>query len=84
MLFIVIASEIEHVWCGSRNKAMKGALSGCPNPLRQIIIKDQSHGLFIGRAKTTFVITTNRALTLVEALTVYARRWRIENKESVT
>jgi transposase len=49
-------------------------LSGCPNPLRQIIIKDH------GRAKPTFVITNNRDLTLEEVLTVYARRWRIENK----
>lgn len=51
-------------------------LSGCPKPLRQIIIKDH------GRAQPTFVITNNRDLTLVEVLTVYARRWRIENKLS--
>lgn len=50
------------------------ALRGCPKPLRQIIMKDH------GRAEPTYVITNNRALTLPEVLTVYARRWRIENK----
>ena len=28
----------------------------------------------------TYVITNNRLLTLSEVLTIYARRWRIENK----
>jgi len=50
------------------------SLKGCPNPFRQIVMKDH------GRAKPTYVITNNRLLTLTEALTVYARRWRIENK----
>lgn len=42
--------------------------------LRQIIMKDH------GRASPTDVITNNRQMNLVEVLTVYARRWRIENK----
>ncbi len=49
-------------------------LKGCPKPLRQIIMKDH------GRAEPTFVLTNNRAMELVEILSVYARRWRIENK----
>jgi IS4 transposase len=49
-------------------------LKGCPNPLRQIIMKDH------GRAEPTYVITNNRELSLVEILLIYARRWRIENK----
>jgi len=49
-------------------------LKGCPNPFRQIIMKDH------GRAEPTYVITNNRDMELVEILTVYARRWRIENK----
>lgn len=48
-------------------------LSGCPNPLRQIIMKDH------GRAEPTYVVTNNRDLALKEVLMVYARRWRIEN-----
>lgn len=52
----------------------EATLKGCPNPFRQIVIKDH------GRAKPTYVITNNRELTLSEVLTVYARRWRIENK----
>lgn len=50
------------------------ALKGCPNPLRQIIMKDH------GRAEPTYVVTNNRALPLTDVLAVYARRWRIENK----
>lgn len=49
-------------------------LKGCPNPLRQIVMKEH------GRVKPTYVITNNRVLTLTEVLTIYARRWRIENK----
>ena len=49
-------------------------LGGCPKPLRQIIMKDH------GRAEPTYVITNNREMELVDVLTVYARRWRIENK----
>jgi len=50
------------------------SLKGCPNPFRQIVMKEH------GREKPTYVITNNRNLTLIEVLTVYARRWRIENK----
>ena len=49
-------------------------LKGCPVPLRQIILKDH------GRAESTYVVTNNRDLLLIDILTVYARRWRIENK----
>lgn len=49
-------------------------LTGCPKPLRQIIMKDH------GRAEPTYVITNNRELPLVEVLIIYARRWRVENK----
>ena len=49
-------------------------LQGCPQPLRQIIMKDH------GRAEPTFVITNNRDMKLIEILMVYAHRWRIENK----
>lgn len=49
-------------------------LKGCPNPFRQIIMKDH------GRAEPTYVITNNRDMELIEILMVYARRWRIENK----
>ena len=48
-------------------------LKGCVKPLRQIIMKDH------GRAQPTYVVTNNRELNLDEILTVYARRWRIEN-----
>ena len=49
-------------------------LTGCPKPLRQIIIKDH------GRIEPTYVVTNNRELELTDVLAVYARRWRIENK----
>lgn len=49
-------------------------LKGCPQPFRQIIMKDH------GRAEPTYVITNNRDLPLIEILMIYARRWRIENK----
>lgn len=48
--------------------------NGCKTNLRQIIIKDH------GRAEPTFVVTNNRELPLKDVLTVYAKRWRIENK----
>ncbi len=48
-------------------------IKGYETPLRQIIMKDH------GRANPTYVITKNRDLSLVEVLTVYTRRWRIEN-----
>jgi len=41
--------------------------------VREIIIKDH------GRKKPTFLITNNHDLTLPDAVTLYARRWRIEN-----
>ena len=49
-------------------------LTGCPKPLRQIIIKDH------GRIEPTYVVTNNRTLELTDVLAIYARRWRIENK----
>jgi len=49
-------------------------LKGCSRPFRQIVMKDH------GRSEPTYVITNNREMELVEILTVYARRWRIENK----
>ncbi|MFH1616452.1 MAG: transposase [Planctomycetota bacterium] len=49
-------------------------LKGCEKPFRQIIMKDH------GRAEPTYVITNNRELLLETVLTIYARRWRIENK----
>ena len=51
-------------------------LKGCKAPLRQITIKDH------GRIKPTFVITNDREITLEKCLTVYAKRWHIENKFS--
>lgn len=47
---------------------------GCKTNLRQIIIKGH------GRAEPTFVITNNHELPLKDVLTVYAKRWHIENK----
>jgi transposase len=49
-------------------------LRGSDRTLRHIVMKDH------GRAKPTYVITNNREMSLVSVLTVYARRWRIENK----
>ena len=49
-------------------------LKGCPNPIRQIVMKDH------GRAKPTYILTNNFELSIVDVLTIYARRWRIENK----
>ena len=42
--------------------------------LRQVIIKDH------GRAEPTFIITNNDELKIVDLLTIYAKRWHIENK----
>lgn len=50
------------------------ALKGWDRTLRHIVMKDH------GRAKPTYVVTNNREMSLVDVLTVYARRWRIENK----
>ena len=49
-------------------------LKGCARPLRQIVMKDH------GRAEPTYVITNNREIKRIDVLTIYARRWRIENK----
>ncbi len=49
-------------------------LKGYEKPFRQIIMKDH------GRAEPTYVITNNRQMPLETTLTIYARRWRIENK----
>lgn len=49
-------------------------LEKCKTKLRQIIIKNH------GRVEPTFVITNNFKLPLKEVLTVYAKRWHIENK----
>ena len=49
-------------------------LRGWDRTLRHIVMKDH------GRAKPTYVVTNNREMSLVDVLTVYARRWRIENK----
>jgi len=48
----------------------------CKNTFRQIAIKDH------GRIKPTFIITNNYELSLKKILTVYAQRWRVENKLS--
>ena len=52
------------------------SLANCKKPLRQIIIKDH------GRTKPTFVITNDWSLDVKQILTVYAKRWHIENKLS--
>lgn len=43
---------------------------------RQLIVKDH------GRSEPTFVISNNEKLKSVDLLTIYARRWHIENKLS--
>lgn len=43
-------------------------------PFTQYIIRDH------GRQKPTFIITNNDNLTTEETLTIYAKRWHIENK----
>lgn len=52
----------------------KVKLKGCSHFFRQIVVKDH------GRAKPTFIVTNNKALSLKEVLEVYAKRWRVENK----
>ena len=42
--------------------------------LRQLIVKDH------GRAEPTFVISNNEKMKTNEILTIYAKRWHIENK----
>lgn len=49
-------------------------LKDCKNEFRQIIVKDH------GRANPTFIISNNHNLKIAEVLTVYAKRWHIENK----
>ena len=49
-------------------------LKGCKNKFRRIIIKDH------GRERPTFIITNDYELDLKTIITVYAKRWRIENK----
>lgn len=43
---------------------------------RQIIVKDH------GRSEATFIITNRQDLKLADILTIYAKRWHIENKLS--
>ena len=52
----------------------KVKLHSCKNTFRQVIIKDH------GRQQPTFIITSNKDLSLSTILEVYAKRWRIENK----
>jgi transposase len=44
--------------------------------IRQLIVKDH------GRAEPTFIISNNEQLKTIEILTIYAKRWHIENKLS--
>lgn len=43
---------------------------------RQVIVKDH------GRAEPTFIISNNEKLKIADILTIYAKRWHIENKLS--
>ncbi|MEW6233814.1 MAG: transposase [Candidatus Omnitrophota bacterium] len=43
-------------------------------PFRQIIVKDH------GRSEPTFILTNRDQMKLVDILTIYAKRWHIENK----
>ena len=43
-------------------------------PLKQLIVKDH------GRVEPTFIITNNENMKNREILTIYAKRWHIENK----
>ena len=52
----------------------KMKLKGCKNEFRQIIVKDH------GRVNPTFIITNDPDIKIAEILTVYAKRWHIENK----
>lgn len=45
-------------------------------PFRQIIVKDH------GRSEPTFIISNNEKLKFADILTIYAKRWHIENKLS--
>lgn len=45
-------------------------------PFRQIIIKDH------GRSEPTFIITNQEHIKTADLLTIYAKRWHIENKLS--
>jgi transposase len=49
-------------------------LPKCTEPVKQIIVTDH------GRSQPTYVITNNRDLNLKDILTVYAKRWHIEQK----
>ncbi len=48
-------------------------LKGLERPLREVIVTDH------GRAEPTFIVTNNDSMTLPVILTIYARRWHIEN-----
>ena len=52
----------------------KVKLKGCKNEFRQIIVKDQ------GRVNPTYIITNDHNIKITELLTVYAKRWHVENK----
>ncbi len=52
------------------------ALLAGERAFRQLIVKDH------GRAEPTFIISNNEQMKPVEVLSVYARRWHIENKLS--
>ena len=49
-------------------------LPNCIEPIKQIIVTGH------GRSQPTYVITNNRDLNLKAILTVYAKRWHIEQK----
>ena len=49
-------------------------LKDCIHPFRQITVKDH------GRAKPTYIITSNKELALETILEVYAKRWHVESK----
>jgi transposase len=52
----------------------KVKLRDCKNEFRQITVKDH------GRVNPTFIITNDQNIKIVEILTVYAKRWHVENK----
>lgn len=49
-------------------------LPKCKNTFRQIIIKDH------GRLNPTYIITNDTDLLIKSVMTVYAKRWHVENK----
>jgi transposase len=49
-------------------------LPKCSLPVRQIIVTNN------GRANPTYIITNDKELSLANVLTVYAKRWHIEQK----